>query len=1148
MEENQKIKPLSVARNFGLSNFALANRTSIVILMFLIGLMGLWAYSSMPKENFPEITIPTIYVGTPYPGNSPLDIENLITRPIEKEINTISGVTKITSNSVQDHSTIVVEFDFDVDITEALMDVKDAVDKAKSDLPSDLDTDPNVFEMDFAEIPVLYINVSGDDFSMDELKYYGEYLKDEIERLGEISKVDLIGALESEVRIEVDKHKMESLQISYNDIQDAIKFENSTISGGDILVDDFRRSIRMVGEFKDMEDIENVIVKSEYQNVVFLKDIADIKFTFEEPKSFARLAGSPVITLEVKKRSGENLLDATDKIKVIVKRAVKDKFPENLKVEFSNDTSRVTRLNVDNLENSIISGVILVVLVLLMFLGLRNAAFVGIAIPLSMLTGFIILNALGITMNMMVLFSLILALGMLVDNGIVVVENIYRLMQEGHKPLDAAKEGVGEVAWPIISSTATTLAAFFPLLLWNDIMGEFMKYLPMTLIIVLASSLFVALVINPVLTSLFMKVQEGYDSLTARRKKFRPYLITLGTLSVIFFGTAVAGYKNGILYGNIFGVIALIATLNLFVFIPASFWFQRTLLSRLERNYEKLLRFALRGYNTLYFMAGITFLLFFSIVFYFVKNPDILLFPDNVPNYVNVYIETPSGTDVQKTNGYTSKIENAIFRFLEKYEDDLIIESVLTNVGEGTSDPNSGEGAFAQGATPNKSKITVSFVEFQYRNGINTTKILEEMRSVVDTFTGVNITIDKEPVGPPVGPPISVEISGENFEELIEIANNARTYINNSDIEGIEELKIDLDIGKPELLIEIDRRAARRYGLSTRQIQSAIRTALFGTEVSKFKSGEDEYPIIVRLQDKYRYDLEALLNQIISFRDQASGNTFQVPISAVANVKYSATYAAVKRKDLDRVITLYSNVLEGYNANRIIEQLSEIFKDYKLPEGYKINFTGEVEEQQKSQEFLMRAFMIAVFLIFLIIVSQFNTLTSPIIIMSSVLFSTIGVFLAYALLDMQFIVIMTGIGIISLAGVVVNNAIVLIDYTNLVRERKRKELHLDNGKLALKDLIDVIVEGGKTRLRPVLLTAITTVLGLIPLAFGFNINFSTLMSRFDPQIFIGGDNVVFWQPMALTVIFGLIFATIVTLIIVPVMYLIFDRISNKIVS
>ena len=1125
-EENKK---KGVIREFGVSSLSVDNRTSVVILTLIITFLGMFAYRTMPKESFPEIVIPTVYVGTAYPGNSPVDMENLISRPIEKELKSINNLKDVSSTSIQDFSSIVVEFNPNVEISKAIQDVKDAVDKAKSELPNDLDRDPDVLEVNTSEFPIMNVNISG-NYTEQELKTYGEYLEDEIEKLTEISSADLSGTIEREIRINADLYKMEALGVTFSDISSAVSDENVTISGGNILSGDYRRTLRIDGEFAKPIEIEDVIVKTENNNIVYLRDVAEVEDTYKERESFARSKKLPVVTINVIKRSGENLLDASDKIKALIDEVKINKFPEDLEVTITNDQSKATRSQVDNLENSIISGVILVVLVLMFFLGFRNALFVGIAIPLSMFISFLVLNSLGVTLNLMVLFSLILALGMLVDNGIVVVENIYRLMQEGKSAVRAAKEGVGEVAWPIITSTATTLAAFLPLAFWDDIIGEFMKYLPITLIIVLSSSLFVALVINPVLTALFMKVQD----VDKKKPVQKPMIVAavLTTLAIISY------FLTWIALGNLLFLSSLLVIFNVFFLRRAIRWFQNVFLVRLEDLYEKTLLFALRGKKPYLFFGGTLILLVLSLALLFVSAPKILFFPDNQPALISIYIEKPIGTDITSTNEFVEEFEDDLFALLKPY--DQIIESVITQIGEGTGDPMEGP---SQASTPHKAKVTIGFEEYQFREGINTNEIMEKIRELAEGYPGVLMTVGKQQNGPPVGKPVNIEVTGEDFEQLITYVNSMREHINESGIQGIEELKTDLELGNPELIINIDREKARRFGLSTATIANELRTALFGLEVSKFKEGEDDYPIQLRLADKFRYDINALLNKKISFRDKF-GNQKEIPISSVASLEYSSTYGSVKRKDLERVITIFSNVNDGYNATEINNEIKRLLQDFDIPEGINVSFTGEQEEQAKSAEFLTRALLISVSLIFLIIVAQFNSITTPFIIMASVILSTIGVFLGLVIFNMDFVIIMTGIGIISLAGVVVNNAIVLIDYTDLVRSRKREELNIgEEESLSKEDLLDSIIKGGKTRLRPVLLTAVTTVLGLIPLAIGMNIDFYGLLSSFDPKFYIGGDNADFWGPMAWTVIFGLTFATFLTLIVVPVMYLLADKLN-----
>ncbi len=1129
MANDPKEKQVGV-REFGLTSWAVDNTLTILLLTGMILLFGVQSFNSIPKEQFPEVSLPTVFINTPYPGNSAVDIENLVTRPIEKEIKSLEGLKKVESTSMQDFSVIMVEFNETVTIDDAMIDVKDAIDKAKQELPDDLPTDPIVKDVNVSQLPIVSINLSG-NFSVDELRYYAEYVQDKVEELKEVSKVEIKGSVDREMEIEVDLNEMQARKISYYDIQEAIQTENVTMSAGEIVSNGFRSAVRVVGLFENAKEIENIVVKNERGNPVYLRDIGQVKFGYEDRTSYARSDALPVVSCDVVKRSGANLLDAADKIAEIAKTAEEEVFPKDLKVSLFNDQSVNTRNEVSNLQNSIISGVILVVLVLLFFLGIRNAMFVGIAIPLSMLMGILILNTMGVTMNMVVLFSLILALGMLVDNGIVVVENIYRYFQEGYHPMDAAKRGAGEVAWPIIASTATTLAAFIPLAFWPGIMGSFMKYLPITLIIVLLSSLFVALVINPVLTSILMKVDEPAEDRKARVRRLINGLILVGVLVIV----AVMAHFGGILWlRNLLGIFAGISLLNLVFLRPASFFFQGRVLPILEKGYNKFIRFALKGkFIPLGIFLGTIGLLFASITLLNLFMPKVVYFPEADPLYVNAFIEMDMGTDIEETNELVRNMEQEVKDSLKAYNP--IIESLLIQIGEGTADPN---GPPDPGQSPNKARLTVSFIPTSERGDLSSRDAMDILRrTVVGKYPGVQVTVEKNQDGPPTGKPINLELTGEDLEELMAESQKVINYLNGFGIQGIEGLKADVKLAKPEQTVKIDRERARLYGINTRDIAVAIRTAQYGLEVSKFKKGEDEYPINLRAGESYRNDKQALISQKITFRDRGDGRVKQVPIESVAEIERGETYTAIKRKDLKRMVTVSSNILDGYNANEIVAQLERLMEAYDKPDGIKHEFTGEQKEQAESMGFLMTAFGIALFLIFIILVTQFNSFSSPIIILLSILFSTIGVFLGYVLDGSDLVVIMTGVGIISLAGIVVNNAIVLIDYVDLLIKRKREELNLTRDQRLSANLVkEAIIQAGATRLRPVLLTAITTVLGLIPLAIGFNFNFFTLISDLDPQIFIGGDNVAFWGPMAWTVIYGLVFATVLTLVVVPVMY------------
>ena len=1131
MEDNNTKKTV---RNFGLTTASIKNRNTVILLTIVLAIYGLLTYINLPKESFPDIKIPKIFIKTVYPGNPPVDMENLITRPIEKEIKTIKGVKEFSSTSSQDNSDIVVEFKSDYDIKKALQDVKDAIDAAKSEMPDDLNMDPIIKELDASEFPIMSINLSG-DFSMEELRKISDDIKDDIEAIPQISKVQIKGLNDRQINIDIDKQKMKANNISFKSIEDAINFENKSISGGDLVSNYTRRSVRVDGEFKSINEMNDIIIKHEKGNIVYLRDIIDgglVKDGYVDPLTFARLNRHNVVSLSIVKKSGENLISATDNINELLEISRRSGLiPSNMHIEITNDMSDQVKKQVNNLENSIIMGMIFVIIILFFFLGLRNSLFVGFAIPMSMLISFVVLGIMGYTVNMMTLFGLVLALGMLVDNAIVVVENIYRFIDRGYNTFEATRQAVGEIAWPIIASTATTLAAFLPLLFWPGMMGSFMSLLPITLIIVLTSSLFVALVIIPTFVVIILK--EGNKEKKPELKKVLKILIVMAVIWTLgFFG-------NIMWLANFTMFMAMIMVANYLFLFKWSEKFQANFLVWLENYYLKVLNWALSGNKPRYLLIGGFALLIATFVFFGNSGSKVLFFPENQPRYLNITIKLPIGTDIDSTNIFADYIDRKVNRIIKK--DSAIVKSVLTIVGKGAV----GEREQSFGNSPEKALITVTFIDFDKRGDHRpSTDIMKELSdSLIGQYAGVQISVEKNKMGPPTGKPINIEIEGKEYNKLIHYTDSVMAFLENISVPGIEGLKRDLDNGKPELIVHINRDKARRFGLSTAQIAMALRTSLFGKEISDFKDGEDKYPIRLRYSKKYRDNISALINQNITFRNNR-GKILDIPISSVANIEYSNTYGSVNRKDMKRVITIYSNILEGYNANVINAQLRKLLKNFKLPEGYTISFTGEQEDQAEAQNFLAGALVTALALIFLILVTQFNSFAKPVIIMISVLFSTIGVFGGLATFTMDFVVIMTGIGIISLAGIVVNNAIVLIDYIDLLKDQKREELGMGKeDNLKIQDSIDCVVLAGKTRLRPVLLTAITTVLGLLPMAVGLNISFGGLLTNLAPDIYFGGENADFWGPMAWTVIFGLSFATFLTLILVPVMYVVGNKIK-----
>lgn len=1135
-------------KEFSISSWAIDNKMTVYVIMSIILFLGAFAYYSMPREAFPEIIETKIYVSSINPGNSAEDVEKFITEPLEEEFRSVAGVKEITSTTLQDYSTIIVEFEETVEIPIAKQLIKDKVDQVKAEttwpvLTNGAKVEPTVFELNFSEeFPILNINLTG-DYPIQQLKDYAKHLQDKIELLPEIKEATIRGVEDKEVEIAVDLYKMSASKVSFDDIINAIKGENVTISGGNIITYGVQKNIRITGEIQDPKELEKVVVKRE-DGIIFLKDIADIKFQEKDPTTYAREYGKPVVMLDIKKRAGKNMIEAVEQIKTIVAEEQENFLPQGLDVTLTNDQSIKTENQVNDLVNNIIFGVILVVIVLMFFLGFRNALFVGFAIPLSMLMSLSILSAMGFTLNTMVLFGLVMGLGMLVDNGIVVVENVYSLMSQGMSRRKAAKQGMGEIAWPIIASTATTLAAFFPLGLWPGTIGKFMVYFPITLSVVLSSSLFVALIVNSMLTSEFMKVEE--ESLT-KRKLIRWSLILLGVgimLLVAGFIMDVAAFRG---FGNLAILAAILLWFYKYVLAGAVEYFQYKSLKKMEDAYENTLKYALGGKKAYVFLFGTIAILIMSFVLVGIVQPKVLFFPENQPNQIITYIEYPQGTDIAKTNELTKQVEQRIYDAISKYDDNgynYMVESAISQVGQGAGNPMTDGGQSNE--MPQKGKVTLSMRDFQLRRGIRSSDVLNEVRDAVKGFPGASIIVEKDAAGPPVGYPVNMELRGDDYDEMLRTAENLRTFIETSGIAGIEELKIDVNKNKPEMNITVDREKAGQVGISSGQIGQTLRRAIFGEEASTYKEDDEDYEINVRLAPEYRYDESVLFNQPITFRNN-QGKIVQVPISSVISKKNTASFSSIKRKDLKRTITLYSNVLGGYNGTQIVNDLKGELQNYDLPRGITLAFTGEQEKQDDNMGFLVLALFFALGGILLILVAQFNSLSKPVIILSSVVLSLAGVFLGMIAFQMDFVIIMTMMGIISLAGIVVNNAIVLIDYTQILIDRKKYELEMEAEDMLIKrQYFDLIVAGGKSRLRPVLLTAITTVLGLIPLAIGLNIDFFGLFTDYSPNIYIGGDNVIFWGPLAWTVIFGLIFATFLTLIVVPVMFYLVNRAKLKI--
>ncbi len=1133
-------------KEFGISTWAINNRVTVYIVTLLIVITGVIAYVTMPREDFPEIIENKIYISSVFPGNSSEDVEKLVVKPLEKEFKNISGVEKISSSSFQDYGMIIVEFADKVTIDVAKTKIKDKVDVVKSDpdwpnLDNGSKVEPNVFELNISEeVPILNINLQG-NYTTQQLKKYGELIQDDLEEIAEVKKVDILGVDDKEVEIAVDLFKMTAAQVSFDEIQNAVKYENMTLSGGNLKSQGSKNNIRIIGEIKDPKELENIVVKS-YGGTVYLKDIATISFKEKEKTTYAREKGTEVVMLNVKKRAGQNMISAIEQVKERLEKAKSSYLPSNLKMELANDQSSRVEHQVDELSNHIIFGIILVMIVLMFTMGLRNSLFVGAAIPLSMLMAFTFLSAFGLTLNTMVLFGLVMGLGMLVDDGIVVVDNVFANMKKGMTRIEASKVGIGEIAWPVISSTATTLMAFLPFALWPGTMGKFMKYFPITLTVTLTASLFVAMVVNAAMTGGSMDIEDR----NVTKKSAKTYSIVFACIALIF---VVLGHSFDSTLAKAIGHLAIISLVLMWLYkLKIYQWtqdFQHSFFPKMEEKYKNFLAKILTGRKAWYALIGIIGMLFFSFILLGIFPRKVLFFPENIPNQVITYIEYPQGTDIEKTNKATLFVEKQVIGILQKYVDpktnqNFLAESIVSQVGVGAGNPNVDAGSASE--TPYKGKVTVNFSEFKFRQGINTADILEEIRGKVKGIAGASVTVEKDANGPPAGYPISIQLTGADYEQMLKEADRMIAFINAKNIPGIEKLKVDINKESPELELKVDRVGAGSLGISTGQVGFNLRRSLYGQEISTYKEGDNDYNITMRMQDDQRNNEDVLFNQSLTFRNPNNGQMMQVPISAISATEKTTTYNQIKRKNQKRVMTIYSNVLTGFNGDAISKQIQTDLNGYELPKTVNYSFSGVQEEQGKNQSFLMYALFLALAGIALIIVLQFNSVSKTVVILFTVLLSFSGVFYGYVIANMDFVILMTMMGIISLAGIVVKNGIVLMDFFVLLLDKKvidnKVESHDD---LSLEDIKEVIIESGKSRLRPVLLTALTAVLGLIPLAIGLNFDFFALITEFNPHFFIGGDNVMFWGPLAWTIIFGLTYATVLTLVMVPVMFYLVKR-------
>ncbi|RMH70613.1 MAG: efflux RND transporter permease subunit [Gemmatimonadetes bacterium] len=1038
-----------------ITELSVNKHVAIYILIFIIFSMGWVTYTSLPREAAPDITIPIVYIAVPYPGVSPTDIEALVTQPIEKELQAVNDVKEIRSTSSEGVASIQVEFEPEVDIDYALQKVREKVDLAKPEMPSDIE-EPIIAEFNFSEQPIMIVNVAGSG-GLVQLKEIAEDLEDKIEQIPGILNVDVAGGLVREVKVNVDPERLQYYNLSLNDVVHTIQDENITIPGGTVDIGTYTYLVRIPGEFEVTDIIEDLVLSAKDNHPIYIRDVASVEYAFKDRETYARQNEVECVSISISKRSGENLLIISDKIKDLLKKESK-RFPAGVSYTVTNDASKFVRNMVDELDNNIITGLLLVFIVLFFFLNTRISLIVATAIPLSMLITFLVVQSIGWTLNFVVLFALILALGMLVDDAIVVCENIFRFREEGYSLKDAALLGTKEVAVPVITSTATIIAAFLPMAFWPGIVGEFMKYLPITVIIALCASMFVALAINPTLSSRFLHIRGGRV-----RKSYRE-------MAPEEMPSIIRVYRRLLIYTLQHPVLTLLTT----------------------------------------------FVVLIGVVLLFGKfNAGVEFFPKTEPSTVFIGVEAPVGTNVETTDTLIQQIE-------QKMEGLPDMDIMIARIGVSMSMEGSSSSA-------NKGTVSIDFIDREDRSQ-SSFKTVDEIRERLTDIAGAIIEIQQNESGPPTGPPINIEISGDDFEVLGDISETIRRKIR--DIPGVVDLKDDYIAGRPEIRVEIDREKAALYGLSTRQIAGTIRTAINGVEASKYRVGEDEYDITVRLIEERRNTIDAIREITIASEGK------QIPLSAIASIKTGGGLGSIKRTDLKRTVTISGDV-QGRNPNEVLHEVMAATGEVDIPLGYTIRFTGENEEQAETADFLSKAFFATILLIVFVLVAEFNSLKVPILVMSGVVLSIIGVLIGLMITRTPFGIVMTGIGIISLAGVVVRNGIVLLDYVLILREKGVSQF-------------DSLVIGGITRLRPVFLTAITTIIGLIPTALGISVNFKQLGSMIRGEggrfFVIGGESAQWWAGLAISVIFGLAFATILTLVVLPVMYYTWERAEAKVAA
>ena len=1029
--------------------FLVNKAAAIFTIAVLILIIGVMSYIRLPRESTPEIKQPYIFITTMYPGVAAGDVENLVTRIIEDEIDGVEGIIELTSSSQQSLSFIFTKFASNVSVETALRKIQERVDRAKPRLPADVE-EPSVRELSSSSFPVLMVSLSHPD-GLQYIDNTAEELQQDLRRVKGVLDVEIAGNLEKEVAIDLDPIKLDHYGLTVNDVSMAVQLANAAIPGGLLKNESRNYSISINSEIKDPRQFEYIIVKSGSVKVP-LRELGTVSFTYAEQKTYSRFNGAPAITLSLTKRSGENIIKMVDEARELIDTKVrKGQFPAGTRVHYSRDESSYIRQIIADLENNMFTSFLLVLIVTIFFLGPVNALFVTLAIPFSMMLSFFILDMLGVTLNMVVLFSLILALGMLVDNGIVIVENIFRHGSMGKSIMKAAIDGSSEVAAPIFSSTLTTCLAFFPIIAMPDVMGDFMKYVPITVIVVLTSSLFVALTINPVFCSRFLHISEE-------------------NLKKITEGSSIFG--------------------------------------KIQSFYQEALHTAVSHAPLV--LTVCFFIVISGMVLYKFFGKESIFFPSTDPSDAIVAVELPPGTPLDKTDKVLRSIEATIPSLPAS------LENYQITAGK------AGDGSFFSGSGEefNKGSVQLAFKPYQERT-IKGSVAIDSLKQRLKHFIGAKIKFVEQAMGPSAGHDISYDIAGSDYKVLGAYADSVMAILNRySDFKTVET---DFESAKPEIAINVDRTKAAYFGLSAQQIAATVRNTMNGTTIGKYRQNEDEYDIVVRYNKNNRDAVSDLSRLHIVDNDGA-----RIPLNQVASITTTSAVGIIKRRDLHRSVGVWGDFTKDFQKKKIVQkEVDSLVKALSIPKGYSIENGQGAEMREEATVFLLRAFIIALFLIAIVLIAQFNSLGQPLIIILSIFLSTGGVFWGYYLAGLQFVTIMSGIGCIALAGVAVNNGIILVDYTNI----------LVRGGMPP---IQAVVEAGKTRLRPVLLTAITTVLGLLPMAFGISIDIHPSTAG----IQIGSEMSEFWKTFAWAMVYGLTFATVMTLIMVPCMLSVYFKFTR----